>query len=66
MNKRAVLNRIRDKISDAHDSMDSGLELDKYNRKVGEIQALTDLKEWIVELSDEDDVDDSELEDLPE
>ena len=64
MNKRQILNRIDEKVSDAHDAMDSGLERDKYNRKVGEVQALADLRTWIVDLSD-DDVDDDELEELP-
>ncbi len=64
MNKRQLLNRIDEKVSDAHDAMDSGLEPDKYNRKVGGVQELVDLRAWIVDLSD-DDVDDDELEDLP-
>lgn len=64
MNKRQILNRIDEKVSDAHDAMDAGLEHDKYNRKVGEISALKDLRDFVVELSD-DDVDDDELEDLP-
>lgn len=44
--------------------MDTGLEPDKYNRKVGAVQALDDFRTWIVELSD-DDADDDELEELP-
>jgi hypothetical protein len=64
LNKRQILNRINEKISDAHDAMDSGLEQDKYNRKVGGVQALDDLRAWVVELSD-DDVDEDELEELP-
>lgn len=64
MNKRQILNRIDSKISDAHDAMDSGLDQDKYNRKVGSVQALDDLRMWVVELSD-DDADDDELEELP-
>ena len=44
--------------------MDTGLPEDKYNRKVGEISALKDLRVFIVELSDDDDGED-ELEDLP-
>ena len=63
MNKRAILNRIDEKISDAHDAMDTGLSDEKYNRKVGIVQALKDLRDFVVELSDKD-VDDSELEDL--
>ena len=64
MNKRQILNRIDSKVSDAHDAMDTGLPEDKYNRKVGEISALKDLRVFIVELSDDDDGED-ELEDLP-
>lgn len=64
MNKRQILNRIDENISDAHDAMDTGLEPDKYNRKVGAVQALDDFRTWIVELSD-DDADDDELEELP-
>lgn len=64
MNKRHILNRIDEKVSDAHDAMDTGLQEEKYNRKVGEVSALKDLRDFIVELSD-DDVDDDELEDLP-
>lgn len=63
MNKRAILNRIDEKISDAHDSMDSGLEFPKYREKVGAVKELQDLRDFIVEFSD-DDVDDSGLEDL--
>lgn len=63
MNKRQILNRIDEKVSDAHDSMDAGLERDKYNRKVGEVSALKDLRDFVVELSD-DDVDEDELEEL--
>jgi len=64
LNKRQILNRIDSKVSDAHDAMDTGLPEDKYNRKVGEISALKDLRVFIVELSDDDDGED-ELEDLP-
>ena len=64
MNKRHILNRIDSKVSDAHDAMDTGLDDDKYNRKVGEVSALKDLRTFVVELSDDDDGDD-ELEDLP-
>jgi len=64
LNKRQLLNRIDSKVSDAHDAMDTGLEDDKYNRKVGEVSALKDLRDFIVELSD-DDADDDELEELP-
>lgn len=64
MNKRQILNRIDSKVSDAHDAMDTGLPEEKYNRKVGEISALKDLRVFIVELSDDDDGED-ELEDLP-
>jgi hypothetical protein len=64
LNKRQLLNRIDSKVSDAHDAMDTGLPEEKYNRKVGEISALKDLRAFIVELSD-DDVDENELEDLP-
>ena len=64
MNKRQILNRIDSKVSDAHDAMDTGLVEEKYNRKVGEISALRDLRVFIVELSDDDDGED-ELEDLP-
>jgi len=63
LNKRQILNRIDEKISDAHDSMDSGLDLDKYNRKVGIVQALDDLRAWVVDLSD-DDAGEDELEEL--
>ncbi len=63
MNKRQILNRIDGNISDAHDAMDTGLPEEKYNRKVGEISALKDLRVFVVELSD-DDVDDDELEEL--
>ena len=65
MNKRHILNRIDSKVSDAHDAMDTGLAEEKYNRKVGEISALKDLRLFIVELSDDDDGED-ELEDLPQ
>jgi hypothetical protein len=44
--------------------MDSGLDYDKYQRKVGANQQLQDLRDFIVELSD-DDADDDELEELP-
>ena len=64
MNKRQILNRIDEKVSDAHDAMDTGLPEEKYNRKVGEVSALKDLRDFIVELSDDDDGED-ELEDLP-
>lgn len=64
MNKRLVLNRIDEKISDNHESMDTGLPPEKYSRKVGENQAYRDLRDFIVEISDDDDLDD-ELEDLP-
>ena len=64
MNKRHILNRIDSKVSDAHDAMDTGLPEEKYNRKVGEVSALKDLRDFIVELSD-DDVDEDELEELP-
>ena len=64
MNKRHILNRIDEKVSDAHDAMDTGLENDKYQRKVGEVAALVDFRAWIVDLSD-DDVDEDELEELP-
>lgn len=64
MNKRQLLNRIDSKISDNHDAMDSGLDYDKYQRKVGSNQELLDLRDFIVELSD-DDVDDDGLEELP-
>lgn len=64
MNKRQILIRIDSKISDNHESMDAGLEHDKYMRKVGANEELSDLRSWIVELSD-DDADDDELEELP-
>ncbi len=64
MNKRQILNRIDEKVSDAHDAMDTGLENDKYQRKVGEVAALNDLRVYVVDLSD-DDVDDDELGELP-
>lgn len=63
MNKRQILNRIDEKVSDAHDAMDTGLPDEKYNRKVGEVGALKDLRDFVVELSD-DDADDDELEEL--
>ena len=63
MNKRQILNRIDEKVSDAHDAMDTGLPEEKYNRKVGEISALKDLRDFVVELPD-DDVDEDELEEL--
>ena len=44
--------------------MDTGLDYDKYLKKVGANQELHDLRSFIVELSD-DDVDDDELEELP-
>ncbi len=65
MNKRHILNRIDSKVSDNHDAMDSGLEYCKYMRKVGANQELSDLRSWIVELSD-DDVGEDELEELPQ
>ena len=64
MNKRQILNRIDEKVSDAHDAMDTGLPEEKYNRKVGEVSALKDLRDFIVELSDDDDGED-ELGELP-
>lgn len=63
MNKRTILNRIDSKISDNHDEMDSGLDPAKYMRKVGANEELKDLREFVVELSDEDGGD-GELEDL--
>ena len=63
MNKRAILNRIDSKISDAHDAMDTGLEYPKYREKVGAIKELQDLRDFIVEISDDDD-DDPELEEM--
>lgn len=63
MNKRIILQRIDTKISDNHDAMDTGLEHDKYMRKVGANEELSDLRQFVVELSD-DDVADDELEDL--
>lgn len=65
MNKRAILNRIDGKVSDAHDSMDTGLEFPDYREKVGMVKALNDLRDFVVEISDDDD-DDSELEELPQ
>ncbi len=62
MSKRAILNRIDTKISDAHEAMDTGLETPKYREKVGGIKELKDLREFIVELSDDDG---DELEELP-
>ncbi len=64
MNKRQLLNRIDSKISDNHEAMDTGLDYDKYLKKVGANQELFDLRDFIVGLSD-DDADDDELEDLP-
>lgn len=64
MNKRQLLNRIDSKISDNYEAMDTGLDYDKYLKKVGANQELHDLRSFIVELSD-DDVDDDELEELP-
>ena len=64
MNKRIILKRIDEKVSDAHDAMDTGLENDKYQRKVGEVGALMDLRDFVLGISDDDEVDD-ELEDLP-
>ncbi len=64
MNKRQILNRIDSKVPDAHDARDTGLPEEKYNRKVGEVSSLKDLRDFIVELSD-DDVDEDELEELP-
>lgn len=63
MNKRAILKRIKDRISDNHESMDTGLEHDTYMRKVGANEELKDLRDFVVELPDADDVD-GELEDL--
>jgi hypothetical protein len=65
LNKRHILNRIDEKVSDAHDAMDTGLSEEKYNREVGEISALKDLRDFVVEISDDDDVDDDELGELP-
>ena len=64
MNKRQILNRIDSKISDNHEAMDTGLDFDKYLKKVGANQELSDLRTYVVELSDDDDGED-ELEDLP-
>ena len=64
MNKRHILNRIDSKISDNHEAMDTGLDFDKYLKKVGANQELSDLRDFIVGLSDDDDGED-ELEDLP-
>lgn len=64
MNKRIILKRIDDKISDNHDAMDTGLEREKYMRKVGANEELSSMRDFVVELSD-DDVGDDELEDLP-
>ena len=64
MNKRQILNRIDSKVSDNHEAMDTGLDFDKYLKKVGANQELHDLRTYIVELSD-DDVDDDELGELP-
>ena len=44
--------------------MDTGLDYDKYKQKVGANQELHDMRDFIVELSD-DDVDDDELGELP-
>lgn len=63
MNKRAILKRIDEKVSDNHDAMDTGLEHDKYMKKVGANQELLDMRDFVVEVPDED-ADDSELEDL--
>ena len=63
MSKRAILNRIDTKISDAQEAMDTGLETPKYREKVGGVKELKDLRAFIVELSDDDD-DDGELEEL--
>ena len=64
MNKRTILLRIDSKISDNHEAMDSGLDEAKYMRKVGANQELKDLRDFVVEISDDDDGE-SELEDLP-
>lgn len=64
MNKRVILKRIDETVSENHESMDAGLEHDKYMRKVGENQALDGLRRFIVDLSD-DDAEDDELEELP-
>lgn len=58
------MRRIDEKVSDAHDSMDTGLEFPVYREKVGHNKALKDLRDFVIEISDDDD-DDSELEELP-
>lgn len=65
MNKRIILKRIDQRISDAHESMEVGLDGDKYNRKVGAVAELRDFRSFIVDMSDED-AEDDELEDLPQ
>ncbi len=63
MNKRTILKRIDSKISDNHEQMDSGLDPAKYMRKVGANQELKDLRDFVVDVPDDDDGDD-ELGDL--
>jgi hypothetical protein len=64
LNKRVILKRIDEKVSDNHEAMDTGLDYDKYMKKVGANQELLDLRDFVVGISD-DDVEDDELEDLP-
>lgn len=63
MNKRIILNRIDSKISDNHDTMDTGVDPARYMKLVGANMELKDLRDFVVEFSDDDDGD-GELEDL--
>ncbi len=65
MNKRTILKRIDSKISDIFEAMIAGKGLDpaQYMRKVGACQELKDLRDFVVEVPDDDDGD-GELEDL--
>ena len=63
MNKRTILKRIDEKVSDAHASMSTGLEYPIYREKVGMVKALQDLRDFVLDTPDVDDVDD-ELGDL--
>ncbi len=64
--KRAILSRCEEKIADNHESMDAGVEFGKYNRMVGQNEAYSDLADFVKEIRDEGDEDETELEDLPE
>jgi hypothetical protein len=60
--KKALRKYVSEKIAENHQSMDAGLDTDKYNRKVGENAAYSTIVEWLSERKD--DADSDELEDL--